>query len=333
MSRPVRLCVIGAGRHASKHIYPCFPHLKEARITANADLDSLRSCDLAGKFGVPSSYTDYREMLREEKPDGVLVCVGPDFHARAAMELMEMGYHVYTEKPPAVDADQAALVLAVKQRTGRICMTGFKKRFTPAYMKTREIVSGEDFGEPCLLSILRTSGPYGNTGDPRAQYLLDSAIHAIDLATYLFGPVARVFAWQKSPANYGISVEFTGGAVGTLSFTDRMSYARGWEQVTCIGSSGICVQIDNSVEMIAFHKDQPVAAHKPEFVAGNSDSLVETGFVGELQAFVDAIASDTTPESSIECAVHTMKIVDAIRLSTETGQPTSIDHTSDYEEK
>ena len=85
--------------------------------------------------------------------------------------------------------------------------------------------------------------------------------------------------------------------------------------------------------MIAFHKDRPIAAHKPEFVAGNSDSLVETGFVGELQAFVDAIASDTTPESSIECAVHTMKIVDAIRLSTETGQPTSIDHTSDYEEK
>ncbi len=49
--------------------------------------------------------------------------------------------------------------------------------------------------------------------------------------------------------------------------------------------------------MLAFNKDIPFAAHKPEFVAGNSDSLVEMGFVGELQAFVDAVASGTTPES------------------------------------
>ena len=38
-------------------------------------------------------------MLDEQRPDGVLVCVNSSFHAKVSLELMEMGYHVYVEKP------------------------------------------------------------------------------------------------------------------------------------------------------------------------------------------------------------------------------------------
>jgi predicted dehydrogenase len=71
--------------------------------------------------------------------------------------------------------------------------------------------------------------------------------------------------------------------------------------------------------MIAFHSNVPFAAHKPEFGAGTSDSQIEMGFVAELQAFVDAIIAGREPESSIESAVHTMEIIEAIQLAAKTG--------------
>lgn len=319
--------MIGAGRHSSRNIYPCFDLLKGALVVANADLNGERAKQIALQHGIFSSYTDYRKMLNIEQPDGVLVCVGPDFHWRVAIELMKMGYNVYTEKPPSVTAEQARKVLSVQKKTGKICMTGFKKRFAPAYVKARELICSDDFGELALLSILRTSGPYRNIDTLRSNYLLDSGIHAIDLATYLYDSVASVSAIRKTPGTFSITLQFVSGSVGTLSLTDRMSYARGLEQVTAIGTKGVCVQVDNSVEMLAFKKDKPIAAHKPEFVAGTSNSFIEMGFVGELQAFVDAIASGTQPKSNIVNSAHTMSIIEAIERSAETGIPISVEKT------
>ncbi len=319
MSDDLRLCMIGAGRHASKNVYPCFSFLQRASIVANCDLDEERARTQALLHGIPSTYTDYADMVDKERPDGVLICVGPNFHAETAIELMQRGYHVYTEKPPAVNSAQCRQVMAVQQQTGKICMTAFKKRYAPAYVKTKALVEDPEFGEPALLSILRTSGHYGNTDDPRSQYILDSAVHAIDLASYLFGHVLSVSATTKPPANYAISLHFANGAVGTLSLTDRMSYQRGWEETTVIGTEGICVQVDNSVEMVAYHYDQPIASHKPEFVAGNSHSLVEMGFVDELQAFVKAIATNQVPVSGIHESAHTMVIIEAVQRAAASG--------------
>lgn len=319
-ARDTSLCMIGAGRHASRNVYPCFALLRNARVVANADLDKDKAQALAQAYGIPNSYSDYRVMLETEKPDGVLVCVGPDFHARCAIELMESGHHVYTEKPPAVDLAQCQQVLKAQNRTGKVCMTAFKKRFAPAYVKTKGLLEEKTYGEPALLNILRTSGPY-QSGN---RYILDSAIHVLDLAAFLCGSIGSVCATKGPEATYSIALTFAGSAVGTLSLTDRMSYRRGWEQVTLITTEGLCVQVDNSVEMLAFQHDRPVSAHKPEFVAGCSHSSVEMGFAGELQAFVDAISRNTVPQSTIAQATHTMAVIEALNRALQTGEPTEV---------
>ena len=154
---PARLCIIGAGRHATRNLYPCFPLLRNAAVVANADLDRDKARSLASGHGIPASYADYREMVEKEKPDGVMVCVGPDFHAQVAIELLGAGIHVFTEKPPARDAAQARLVRDAWEKSGRICLTGFKKRFVPAYAKAKAIMESDRFGSATVLSIFRTS--------------------------------------------------------------------------------------------------------------------------------------------------------------------------------
>lgn len=326
---PTRLCMIGAGRHASRLIYSCFPTLSNAEVVANADLDYERAVNIARRYGIQRSYTDFREMVAQEKPDGVVICVGADFHARAAMELMEAGCHVYTEKAPALDLAQCRQIQLSQQRTGRVYMTAFKKRFAPAYTKTKSVITGEQFGAPALLTITRTSGRWGGQEDTVNTYLRENSIHVVDLAAYLFGPVRRVFACAQPVATAVLTLEFQHGGIGNVSVTDRMSYARGWEVVTAVGDGGVCIQVDNSVEMNAWKFDQPILAHKPEFVAGTSHSSEEQGFVGELQTFVDAIRSGTQPaEAGIDDVVHAMAILRAVRQSLESGVMVEVEANS-----
>jgi predicted dehydrogenase len=317
--------MIGAGRHASRLVYSCFPLLQNALVVANADLDEERAISIARKYGIKHSYSDYHQMLETEKPDGVIICVGSDFHARTTVELLDAGYHVYTEKPPAVDLEQCRQMLQAQRRSGKVCMTAFKKRFAPAYQKAKAVMGREDFGQQTLLTITRTSGHWREGEDSVNTYLRENSIHVVDLMPYLFGPVKRVSATMHGVATAAMTFEFVNGGIGTLAVTDRMSYSRGWEVVTAVGSGGICIQVDNSVEMNAFKFDEPVAAHKPEFVAGTSLSAAEQGFSGELQAFVDAIENGTQPDASIEHAVHAMAILKAVKQSSDSGQPAEVE--------
>jgi hypothetical protein len=92
-----------------------------------------------------------RPMLAEVRPDGVIVCVNSTFHARVAVELLDAGYHVYLEKPSCNTLAEAKAMLEASRRNQRHCMTAYKKRFAPAYVKAKQIIHGQEFGDPVLL--------------------------------------------------------------------------------------------------------------------------------------------------------------------------------------
>jgi predicted dehydrogenase len=319
--------MIGAGSHASRNIVPYFHFLEGAEVVANCDLGLEKARRLAGRFGIPRSYSDYAEMVEQERPDGVIVCVDASFHAEAAIELMGRGSHVYTEKPNAVSLQQSREVLQVSRSTGRLCMVGYKKRYAPAYRKAREIIAGERFGEPALLTVLRTKGYNAEGDDPREDYLLRWACHAWDLAPYLFGHVAEVCAFRP-PQNthaYAVALRFQNGAVGSLCLTNRAGPVQ--EEITAVGTKMVTVRVKNSIFMEAMQGDQPFAAHRPEFNSGAFNSAVEQGFAPELQEFVDAIRDGHRPPSDIAEATHSMAVYEAIAASAETGRTVAVAET------
>ncbi len=117
----LRIGIIGAGRLASSRLYPCL-HTLPITLAAVCDLDRGKAEHNARRFGGGAAYTDYEQMLAREPLDAVLVCVGPEGHARLAMAVMEAGLPVYTEKPPALDAAAARKMWRVSRRTGKLCM-------------------------------------------------------------------------------------------------------------------------------------------------------------------------------------------------------------------
>jgi len=118
-----RLCIIGAGGLSSNRIYP-YIGAAGGQLVGVCDLDEEKAARNARRFG-GAVYSDFKKMLAGQKPDGVLVCVGPQAHAQLAIEIMRLGYPVYTEKPPAESAASALQVARVAKETGLLCTTAF----------------------------------------------------------------------------------------------------------------------------------------------------------------------------------------------------------------
>jgi predicted dehydrogenase len=119
-----RLCIVGAGRLSTDRIYP-YIGAAGAQIVGVCDLDPEKAERNARRFG-GRPYSDVEGMLAEQRPDGLVVCVGPEAHATLAKLALGLGYPVYTEKPPAVSSADALEVARAARKAGLLCTTAFK---------------------------------------------------------------------------------------------------------------------------------------------------------------------------------------------------------------
>lgn len=96
----IRLGMIGAGKHATAQVYPCFARLEGADVVANCDLDLVRARAVGGRHGIARSYGNWKEMVAAENLNGVIVCISDRAHAELAPQIMEAGCHVLVENEP-----------------------------------------------------------------------------------------------------------------------------------------------------------------------------------------------------------------------------------------
>jgi predicted dehydrogenase len=151
--------------------------------------------------------------------------------------------------------------------------------------------------------------------------LLDFGLHIIDLTRFLFGEVAEVVAWEREQTAYAVSLRFANGAVGTLALTSHRDYPVSTEKVELTGAQSRMISLANSVEMTYWQDREIRAWHSPSFSTAGGDSLIETGFQGELAAFVAACRDPQAPAppSAIASSYRTMLLYEAIKQSAEAG--------------
>jgi len=322
-----RICIIGAGSLSTSRIYP-YIGAAGGQIVGVCDLDIEKAERNAGRFG-GRPYSELATMIDVERPDAVIVCIGPAQHAELAMDIMRRGLPVYTEKPPAVSAAAALEVARVAKQTGKLCVTAFKKRYAACYECAREWIDAHPPGERLSLAVKRSSGHYGNGADPRSQLLLDFGIHGIDLIGYLFGDARRVLAFAKDRDAYAVSIEFACGAVGSLNLDDGRSFQVPTEEVEISMRGGNWMTIHNSAMWRIAADGKPVEWREPPTFASSGDSGKDTGHFAELADFIDAVRTGcTASRSHIAESYRSMVLYEAIQRSAETGEIVDVTYES-----
>lgn len=323
MSDP-RICIIGAGNLSTRRIYP-YIAAAGGFLVGVCDLDMDKASANAARFG-GKAFSDIDAMLSELKPDGVMICTGPQGHYELAQKVLKMGYPVYTEKPPALTAQQTLEVAKVAKDTGLLCMTAFKKRYNVAYSRAKDWLEQYSPQDIYAMSIDYCSAQYANN-TPHRMFLFDFCVHTIDLAMYLLGDVARVFAFAKGPDAYAVSLQFVSGAVGTMTFADGRSFQIPTEEVELTVRGGNFMTIHNSSTWRITEDSKPSEWREPPTFTSSGDSGNETGHLAEIVAFFKAIQDNTnTTRSSIYQSYKSMMLYEAILASTENQQPVTIEY-------
>jgi len=315
------MCIVGAGGLSTARIYP-YIGAAGGLLVGVCDLDLDKAERNARTWG-GAAYDDMDRMLEAESPDGVIICIGPEEHAELAPAVMRRGLPVYTEKPPATSAAGALAVARVSKETGLLCTTAFKKRYATCYDRAKQWIESFPPEDLYSLSIVRGCSRYDNAS-PGSEFLLDFAIHTIDLAGYLFGDVAEALAFTKDRHAYAISLRFANGALGTLNLTDGRAFDVPTEEVEITIAGSNFMTIHNSSCWRITQDGKPCEWREPPTFVSSGDSGNDTGHLAELTDFVEAVRQGRTTRSNIYESYKSMVLYEAIRESARAGQIVSV---------
>ncbi|HEY1191024.1 MAG TPA: Gfo/Idh/MocA family oxidoreductase, partial [Gemmata sp.] len=93
--KPSRVALVGCGKVAGIHA-AALGTVPEAELVAVCDISADRAGAFATKCGA-KPFTDLAAMLRDARPDAVVIGTPHPLHAGAAVQAAEAGVHVLVE--------------------------------------------------------------------------------------------------------------------------------------------------------------------------------------------------------------------------------------------
>ena len=92
-------------------------------------------------------YSDYDEMMKTEKPDGVIVATTDNTHAMYVVRTLEYGCDVYCEKPLTNTFENCLAIRNAEKKSGKKVYVTFNCRFMPYFAKLKELVRSGVIGK------------------------------------------------------------------------------------------------------------------------------------------------------------------------------------------
>ncbi|PAW77493.1 MAG: hypothetical protein B9S32_10875 [Verrucomicrobia bacterium Tous-C9LFEB] len=180
----MKLCTIGCGAHAHSVHGPsqrrCASQYADVELTSCCDLNPKHAASFAQKFGYARSTTDWKEMVRREKPDAICLILPPQHIADVAVPLLNEGIAILLEKPPGLTSQDLDCLIEAAQKGGGIHQVAFNRRYTPLLVEAFRTLTTEI--SPRDVIQIRYEMVRHNRTDPDFSV---TAIHAIDAALFL----------------------------------------------------------------------------------------------------------------------------------------------------
>ncbi|MCB9784239.1 MAG: Gfo/Idh/MocA family oxidoreductase [Candidatus Omnitrophica bacterium] len=318
----LKIAYIGAGGFTNAFMYPQLKH-HDIDLLAVCDLDEAKARDAERRYGFKKVYTDYVEMLDKEKPDAVFCVGGPKVHHPIGLEVLQRGFPLYVQKPPASSSAKAQEMADAAKQSGVVCHVGFNLRFAPAIRKAKEIIGGGEFGTP-LEGIFR----YGLASTPDFRFnVIDQHCHIMDTTRYLMGDPNTVSALRSGIENardYVAALRFESGAVGTVNCTSGQPFEKEFLYFEVTGEGNLL--FSHGFDELVWRRgmDHPWWKDpRPEQVFNRGgyglDLHLETfGYVGDVDNFLGAVKGEQEDLSPVSDTVGTLKLCEEILAQLET---------------
>jgi len=315
----VNVGIIGLGRVVRKFHIPSLLRIKEAKIKGIcARTKTEERLSLASDIGA-NFYQDYEEMFEGENLNAVYVCSPTILHKEMTVTALKKGYHVFCEKPIAMNVDEAAAMCSEAHQNSRILFNGYNRRFSPTYQKVKKF-SEERRINIFLLEKIRgefvkmDKASYNRMAEKDIKLLgseiMEFGVHFVDLAKWICGKVTKAyFSSNEIPgvpacAGNGIAVfEHKEGQKSIMYFT--LAGGKSSERSVTIADDSTCQTFGGMFEknqVIITRGDQVEKFQSPD------DKLVAGGFLQESRCFIDSVLGKKKPLYEPEDAIDTLRL-------------------------
>src|SRR5207237_4795992 len=175
-----------------------------ARLVVAADEVEARARQAAEQLGYARWTTSWRDVIEDPEVEAVSITAPNFMHREMALAAAEAGKHFWGEKPLGRFPAETAEIAEAVERAGIRTIVGLNYRHPPAVQYARELIRSGKLGE---INHFRMQFVASYSANPKGALswrfrrdlaglgiLGDLGSHAIDLAQFVLGPIARVSA-------------------------------------------------------------------------------------------------------------------------------------------
>lgn len=355
MAEKIKVAIVGTGSISNEHIqaYQANPNVE---LYAFCDINPEQLKKMSEKYGVTRTYTDEATMLTDlPEIDAVSVCTWNAAHAPCTIMALEAGKNVLCEKPMALNAEEARQMKAAAEKSGKLLMIGFVRRYGNDCAILQDFINGGSFGDIYYTKatyLRRKGSPGGWFGDKSRSGggpLIDLGVHVIDLTRYLAGNPKPVSVFGATFKKLGDRHELKDRADYSSTGRSEQDIFNVEDAVTALVryDNGMVLSIEASFSL-NIEKDQGTielfgtkagAKLDPELhiytemnnYMTNVQLTTPTAlsfnglFQNEINHYVDCVQNGTACKSPAADGVTLMTILDAIYKSAETGHEVLIE--------
>jgi predicted dehydrogenase len=246
------------------------------------------------RYGVPRAgqYTDYREMIQQERPDILSIATQPEQRAEVILFAAQHGVRaLYVEKPLCASMAEARQIVAAVERHGIALNMGTNRRWSPGFDAMRAII---DSGE---LGALRTLVIYSN------GQLFNTSSHWFDVLQRLNGDAPAEWVQAYLPAGdtivQGDVVTADPEAQAVIQFANGVT------------AHALLSPRNNDIEAICEKGTVVARAAGAAFELWRVETSAELGTKLHVQR----------PFPEVERASSTLRLVEDLVHALDTGQP------------
>ena len=340
-----RIGCVGAGFVAEAYHLPVQQRLDRFSTVAICDLNTELAEKQAEAFGIPATYSDLDEMIRQESLDVISVCVPPTLHLPVTRAAAEAGVNVICEKPMAATPEDVAEMVDIVDNTGIKFMIAENFWWYPDLVDAKARIDAGEIGDLFHVRIEE----FINDIDPTYRrhqdrfLIFEQDVHYIDVMRHLVGSeVVRVHALTRRVPTQDIAgenvafitLEFDNGVIAKID--ECWCSARGDQYVMRMRIDGAdgSIFINQPDHPYKIYTDRtghqgwhypptetkPPSGHTEGYAAPWPVTELREGVVGVYNAFVDYLDNDVPPVTVASDNAKTLAVVFAAYESAETQQ-------------
>ncbi|MDQ0220734.1 oxidoreductase [Peribacillus cavernae] len=332
MKRNLGVCIIGSGRAGMIHALNFRKNVPNANLVAMVDPNEKVAREATYSLGIDKYYLDYKEALKSDEIDAVVVVTPTVYHRDIVVAAAEAGKHVLCEKPMAMNEKECEEIIQATENNNVKLQIGFMRRFNESFIQAKEEIESGSIGDVVMVRSL-TRGP--STPQPWMYDLKKSNgplaevnSHDIDTLRWFLGAdfesVYAIAGNYRCPEAKEEYPDFYDNVVLNARFTNQ-------KQGIIDGAVSVKYGYDSRVEILGtegvifigqVHEKTVLTANKKGLsrpVMNSWRSLYKDAYLAEDIHFIESILEDKKPKVCGYDGKEAVKVVNAGNRSIKEG--------------